>query len=143
LTDILKTFVKKGKLKSVGFGGVLYSLLEDEFMGRSNNSDLYSIDSLISYSAVCGCGLDMVPLPGDIFDEELSSIILDVTTLSTALGKPLGVRVLPIPMKQENEFTTFNMDFLFNTRIKKIKNHSLINLALKNRSFSLLNKEIG
>jgi hypothetical protein len=143
LTDILKTLVKKGGIKSVGFGGVMYSLLEDEFMGKSNNNDTYSIDSLISYSAVCGCGLDMVPLPGDIFDEELSSIILDVVALSTVLDKPLGVRVLPIPMKQENEFTMFNMDFLFNTRIKKIKNQSLINSALKNKPFSLLNKEMG
>lgn len=143
LTDILKTFIKKGRIKTAGFGGVMYSLLEDDFMGKSNNSDIYSIDSLISYSAVCGCGLDMVPLPGDIFDEELSAIILDVTALSTVLDKPLGIRVLPIPMKQENEFTMFNMDFLFNTRIKKIKNHSFINAFLKNKPFSLLNKEIG
>ena len=141
LTDILKTLINKGKIKNVGFSGVMFSLLEDEFMGKRNNNNIYSIDSLISYSAVCGCGLDMVPLPGDIFEEELASIILDVAGLSTALDKPLGVRVLPIPMKQENEFTEFNMDFLFNTRIKKIKNLSFLNNALKSESFFFLNKK--
>lgn len=139
LTNILKTLKKRGKIKSTGFNGVMFSLLEDEVLGRRNNNDVYSIDSLISYSAVCGCGLDMVPLPGDIFEEELSSIILDVAALSTILKKPLGVRVLPIPMKQENEFTIFNMDFLFNTRIKKIKKSCFLNNNGKNEDFSFLN----
>jgi len=140
LTDILRSLIKKGKIKSTGFNGVMYSLLEDDIMGKRNNNNVYSIDSLISYSAVCGCGLDMVPLPGDIFEEELSSIILDVAALSTILKKPLGARVLPIPMRQENEFTAFNMDFLFNTRIKKIKNISFFNNNLKKELFYFLNK---
>jgi hypothetical protein len=139
LTNILKILKRRGKIKSTGFNGVMFSLLEDEVLGRRNNSDVYSIDSLISYSAVCGCGLDMVPLPGDIFEEELSSIILDVAALSTVLRKPLGVRVLPIPMKQENEFTIFNMDFIFNTRIKKIKKSCFLNNNHNNDEFSFLN----
>jgi hypothetical protein len=137
LTDILKTLIKKNNFKATGFNGVMYSLLEDSFMGKRNSSNIYSIDSLISYSSVCGCGLDMVPLPGDVFEEEISSIILDVAALSTVLDKPLGVRLLPIPMKQEHEFTEFNMDFLFNTRIKKVKNLTYLG-NLKDRKFFYL-----
>ncbi|MBT3324106.1 DUF711 family protein [archaeon] len=138
LTDILKEIQKRNNTPTTGFNGVMFSLLEDEQLGLRNNNKLFSIDSLISYSAVCGCGLDMIPLPGDIFEEELNSIILDVAALSTTLDKPLGVRVLPIPTKQENEFTTFNMDFLFNTRVKKPKNLSLSNRLLTNTKFSYL-----
>ena len=141
LTDLLKTIIKRGNIKTTGFNGVMFSLLEDEVMCKRNDSRTYSLDSLIAYSAVCGCGLDMVPLPGDIFEEELSSIILDVAALSTTLDKPLGVRVLPIPMKHENEFTEFNMDFLFNTRVKKIKNLGFLNETLKKEEFYFLNKQ--
>ncbi|MEI8064359.1 MAG: DUF711 family protein, partial [Verrucomicrobiota bacterium] len=68
----------------------------------------------------------------------LASVVLDVAALSTALQKPLGVRVLPIPMKGENEFTEFNMDFLYNTRIKKIKNMAFLNTDLNQRLFNYI-----
>ncbi len=125
LTDLLKELVRRAGLETVGFNGVMLSLLEDEYMGRRNNQGLYSIDSLILYSTVCGCGVDMVPIPGDTFEDEITALILDVSAASAVLGKPLGVRVLPIPMKHEGEFTAFNMDFLFNTRIKKVRNLGL------------------
>ncbi len=138
LTDILKELIRAGELKTVGFNGVMLSLLEDEYMGRRNNYNLYSIDSLVLYSTVCGCGVDMVPVPGDTFEEEISAMILDVATASTVLGKPLGVRVLPIPTKQENEMTSFNMEFLFNTRIKKMRNLGFAGAAIGGAPFAFL-----
>ncbi len=140
LTDTLKELVRRAALRTVGFNGVMLSLLEDEYMGRRNNYATYSIDSLLLYSTMCGCGIDMVPIPGDTFEEELSSMILDVATVSTLLGKPLGVRVLPVPMKQENEFTDFHMDFLFNTRIKKIRNIGFARNSLRSAPFEFLRK---
>ncbi len=138
LTDFLRELIRRSGIRSVGFNGVMLSLLEDERMGQRNNSNTYSIDSLILYSTVCGCGVDMVPVPGDTFEEELSSLFLDVAAASLALGKPLGVRVLPIPMKQENEFTGFNMEFLFNTRIKKMRNLGFLGRALRGEPFGFL-----
>jgi len=125
LTRILKKIIVEQDIKSVGFNGVMYSLLEDHLMCESNNKKLLSLDKIISYSALCGCGLDMVPIPGNILVEELASIILDVAVLAIQLKKPLGVRVLPIPNKEANEFTFFDMDFLTNTRVMKLKNVSL------------------
>lgn len=141
LTDILGEIIKRGGIKSTGFNGVMFSLLEDGIMERMSNNNIYSVDSLISYSSVCGCGLDMVPLPGDIFPEELASIILDIAGLSSKLNKPLGVRVLPIPGKSENEFTEFNMDFLYNMRIKKVKNLVFFNKSIKKGYFEYLNEK--
>lgn len=140
LTDLLRELVHRSGVKTVGFNGVMFSLLEDEYMGRRNNSATYSIDSLILFSTVCGCGVDMVPIPGDTFEEEISAMILDVATASTALDKPLGVRVLPIPMRQANEFTAFNMDFLFNTRIKQIRNLGFQGERMRAGPFEFLRK---
>lgn len=123
LTNIIKVLITTNQLKSVGFNGVMYSMLEDLVMGKRNRGQ-FTIDSLISYSTVCGCGLDMIPVPGNTFEDEISSMILDIYAISTRLKKPLGVRILPIPFKEENEMTDFCMDFLFNTRVMKVKNLS-------------------
>ena len=116
LTDILKSISRY--IKTVGFNGVIYSLLEDRHMAKNNN---YTIDSLISYASVCGCGVDMIPVPGDISKSEITSIILDINALSTKLNKPLGVRILPIPHKKAGEFTNFKHSFMVNTKIREIK----------------------
>ena len=93
-----------------------------------------SPESLMLYSSVCGCGIDMLPLPGDIFVETISCLICDVISLSQKLNKPLGVRILPIPGKFSNEKTSFNHDFLSDMKILNIRNSILPNL---NFGFSL------
>ena len=71
--ESIKNIINESKIKSIGFNGVMFSLLEDYLLSKNNNKREFSIDSLISYSTVCGCGLDMIPLPGDIFEEEIIS----------------------------------------------------------------------
>lgn len=117
LTNVLKSAVARSGVRSTGFNGVMYAPLEDHALAASNNRRHLSASKLMLFSSVCGCGVDMVPLPGDVFPEEIASLALDVATLSSVLKKPLGVRVLPIPLKAENEMTDFNHDFLVNTRI--------------------------
>jgi len=121
LTNIIKTAIAKSKIKPAGFNGVMYSLLEDDYLVQNNNHRTFTIDSILAYSTMCGCGLDMIPIPGNVFEEEIAALIIDTATLSTKLNKPLGVRVLPIPMKSANEFTEFNYDFLVDTRVVSIK----------------------
>jgi uncharacterized protein len=117
LTNVLKASVARAGVRSTGFNGVMYAPLEDRALAASNNRRHLSAAKLMLFSSVCGCGVDMVPLPGDVFPEEIAALTLDVATLSTVLRKPLGVRVLPIPLKAENEMTDFNHDFLVNTRV--------------------------
>lgn len=125
LTDVIKTAIARSGARNVGFNGVMYSVLEDDFLALRNRQKNYTMDSLILYSALCGCGIDMVPVPGDVLDEEITSIICDVSALSATLNKPLGVRVLPILGKVANELTDFNHDFLIDTRVMKIRNRAL------------------
>ncbi len=122
LTDLLRDIIDKSEIKAVGFNGVMYSLLEDDSLASSNNKLNYSIDTLSLLSTVCGCGLDMIPVPGDILSDEIASLILDTSALSINLKKPLGVRLLPIPEKTSGMITNFNYDFLVNTRVMAVKN---------------------
>ncbi|MFO1378093.1 MAG: DUF711 family protein [Steroidobacteraceae bacterium] len=120
LTDALRAALLQSGAKAVGFNGVMFSLLEDERLARANNMRGLNLDALVSLAAVCGCGIDMVPLAGLVFQEEVAALMLDVAALSSTLRKPLGVRVLPIPGRGVNEFTQFNLDFLCDSRIMDI-----------------------
>tara|TARA_B110000879_G_scaffold202035_1_gene277878 strand:- start:4733 stop:5992 length:1260 start_codon:yes stop_codon:yes gene_type:complete len=122
LTDLLRDIIDRSGIKAIGFNGVMYSLLEDDQLASSNNKLNYSIDTLSLLSTVCGCGLDMIPIPGDTLSDEIASLILDISSLSINLKKPLGVRLLPIPEKTSGMMTEFNYDFLVNTRIMAVKN---------------------
>ena len=136
LTNILKKIIANSKIRECGFNGVMFSQLEDKGMSKSNNTKLYNIDSLILYSSVCGCGVDMVPIPGDSLEEDIYALISDVAGLSCTWNKPLGVRLLPIPMKYENQLTDFNHDFLFNSRIQSIGINGLNRNFHKNLNYN-------
>ena len=125
LTDLIKSIIKDYKIHAKGFNGVMFSLLEDHHLSKINSQRLLSLDSLILYSTVCACGIDMVPISQNTSYEEIASRILDVFTIANKLNKPLGVRFLPIPNKNINEKTDFNNDFLFNSKILECDYKSL------------------
>lgn len=119
LTKILKSLALQ--FPSVGFSGVMFSLLEDFELCLINNSRGISIEQLVALSTMCGCGADMIPVCGGIRNQELYSIFLDVAAISCRLNKPLGFRLLPIPQcrRGEKAFTKFETDaeFIANTRV--------------------------
>jgi uncharacterized protein (UPF0210 family) len=120
LTDAVRTAVVASGAKTVGFNGLMYSLLEDRRLAAANNQRRISIDSLLALSAVCACGLDMIPIPGSSFPEEIAALMLDVAALSCSLDKPLGARLLPIPGGHAGELTRLNLDFLCDSRIMEL-----------------------
>ena len=119
LTNILKHLA--ARFPSAGFSGVMYSLLEDLELCAINNQRGVTLEQLISLSTMCGCGVDMVPVYGQVKNEELLSVFLDVAGISCRLHKPLGVRILPVPECRRGRagFTSFHndSDFVANTRI--------------------------
>ena len=69
------------------------------------------------YSAVCGCGLDTVPIPGDVSVERLRGILMDMTALANKLDKPLSARLLPVQGRSAGDQTSFNSQYLAECRI--------------------------
>lgn len=138
LSDVLRASLERSGARRVGFNGVMASLLEDPKLAECCSRKTFEMDALLSFAAVCGCGLDMVPIPGDAYPEEIASLMLDVAAMSSALGKPLGVRLLPIPRKNSNEMTDFGHDFFHNCRVLPLRNRSVARALFADPPFALL-----
>jgi uncharacterized protein (UPF0210 family) len=112
--------LKDVKVKQTGYSGLMLPILEDTRLAQRWSEGHISIDSLLSYSAVCGTGLDTVPLPGDISAEQLSLIIGDMASLAFKWHKPLSARLLPVLGKGWGEMTEFNDPFLVNAKLQSL-----------------------
>jgi uncharacterized protein (UPF0210 family) len=112
--------VKDVKVKQTGYSGLMLPVLEDTRLAQRWSEGRISIDALLSYSAVCGTGLDTVPLPGDISAEQLSLIIGDMASLAFKWHKPLSARLLPVLGKGWGEMTEFDDPFLVNTKLQPL-----------------------
>jgi uncharacterized protein (UPF0210 family) len=77
----------------------------------------FNLTQLLLNSTVCGLGLDCIPLPGDISEETLTLLMMDVAMLSTRLNKPLTCRLMPIPGKTQNDRTEFDFEYFTNSKI--------------------------
>lgn len=118
--SIITKAIKAVKVKQVGYAGLMLPVLEDPVLAQRWSEGTYSIDSLLAYSAVCGTGLDTVPLPGDVSNEQLERILGDVASLAFKWNKPLTGRLQPILGKKEGERTEFNDPFLVNAVLRPL-----------------------
>jgi uncharacterized protein len=110
--------IRRTKIQRCGFSGLMLPVLEDSVLARRMAEHPPSLHELLLYSAVCGTGLDTVPLPQDVSEAELAGAYLDVAALSIALdGKPLTARLLPVPGASAGDMTTYTFDFFANSRV--------------------------
>jgi uncharacterized protein (UPF0210 family) len=123
-TDIIRESIMRSGAKSTGFNGVMFSVLEDSVLAEAVNRREVDIPYLTALSAVCGCGIDMVPIPEATFFEEIAAVVLDICALSLSLSKPLGVRLLPIPSARVGDYTSFSMEFLCDSRVLELPRSS-------------------
>jgi uncharacterized protein len=114
---IITTAVKAVPQKQVGYSGLMVPVLEDKLLAQRWAESTYNIDSLLAYSAVCGTGLDTVPLPGDVSADQIERILADVASLATKWSKPLTARLQPVPNKKAGDRTDFGSPYLFDTTL--------------------------
>jgi hypothetical protein len=105
-------------LPTCGYCGLMLPVMEDAVLARRWEEGWLGVDQLLAYSAVCGTGLDTVPLPGDSSVPELTRLICDMATLAVRLKKPLSARLLPVPGKSAGQRTDFSSPYIVNTLIK-------------------------
>jgi uncharacterized protein (UPF0210 family) len=96
-------------------------ILEDSRLSQRWSEGMVSLDALLSYSAVCGTGLDTIPLPGDITEERLDLIIGDMASLAFKWHKPLSARLLPVAGKGPGDTTEFDDPYLVNATIQPLE----------------------
>lgn len=117
LTDCLR----QAEYPRCGFNGLMLPVLEDATLAARSREGLLTVNDLLLYSAVCGTGLDTVPLPGDVSEAELAGILLDVAALALRLDKPLTARLMPIPGAQAGDLTEFDFAYFANGRVLDVK----------------------
>ncbi|HET9284135.1 MAG TPA: DUF711 family protein [Candidatus Angelobacter sp.] len=110
--------VKRVPVRQVGYSGLMLPVLEDSVLAQRWESGTITRDSLMSYSSVCSTGLDAVPLPGDISQQDLEKIIGDMASLAVKWHKPLSARLLPVAGKKSGDMTEFSSPFLANIHIR-------------------------
>jgi uncharacterized protein len=113
LADILD----QGNWPRTGFNGLLLPVLEDSVLAGRAGEGTLTIKDLLLYSAVCGTGLDTLPLPGDATPEQLAAVLVDVAALSSRLHRPLIARLMPIPGKKAGDEIHFNFEYFADGRI--------------------------
>jgi len=113
--------LKRLPFRHVGYSGLMLPVLEDSVLAARASAGLVTVPELLLYSAVCGTGLDTVPLPGDASVEELAAIVLDVASLALALQKPLSCRLFPVPGKAAGERTAYDSPYLVNGLVLPLK----------------------
>jgi len=109
------------QVKQTGYSGLMLPILEDSRLAERWSEGRISIDALLSYSAVCGTGLDTVPLPGDISEQQLELIIGDMASLAVKWHKPLSARLLPVAGKNPGDTTAFDDPYLVNATLQPLK----------------------
>jgi uncharacterized protein (UPF0210 family) len=119
-TAIITRALKAIPVKQAGYSGLMLPVLEDTVLAQRWSEGRLSIDSLLSYSAVCGTGLDTIPLPGDVTTEQLERILGDVASLSVKWHKPLSARLQPVTGKKPGDMTEFDDPFLVNAKIQPL-----------------------
>jgi len=119
--SVLTRMLKRLPYAQVGYSGLMLPVLEDSILAARASAGLVSVAELLLYSAVCGTGLDTVPLPGDAAPEQLAAIVLDVSALALALQKPLSCRLFPVPGKAAGERTEYDSPYLVNGAVLPLK----------------------
>ena len=108
---ILATAIQEAVFPHVGFCGMMMPVLEDNILAQRAAEGRLRLGDLLQWSAVCGTGLDTVPLPGDVSKQALVHLLFDVAALSARLNKPLTARLMPLPGKRAGDPVQFDFPY--------------------------------
>jgi uncharacterized protein len=118
---ILTEAIDRADFPHAGFSGLMLPVLEDKMLAWRAAEGTLSVKDLLLYSAVCGTGLDTVPLAGDTTQEQISALLLDLAALALRLDKPLTARLMPVPGKKAGDPTGFSFEYFANSRVMALR----------------------
>ncbi len=113
--EMVPNLIKNCEL--IGFSGLMLAVVEDTGLAQATIDKEFDIRSLLTYSSVCGIGLDTVPIEGSTSEVKISDIMRDTGTMAFRLNKPLTVRLFPLPNLKAGDMTQFRSDNLCNSAI--------------------------
>jgi uncharacterized protein (UPF0210 family) len=122
---ILTEAIDRAEFPHAGFSGFMQPILEDSVLAKRAAEGTLTVKDALLYSAVCGTGLDTVPLPGDTTSEQITPLLLDLCVLALRLDKPLTARLMPIPNKKAGDETNFDFAFFAPSRVMALDSQGL------------------
>ncbi|MGZ8940835.1 MAG: DUF711 family protein, partial [Limisphaerales bacterium] len=138
---ILTEAVDRAHFPHTGFSGFMQPILEDSVLARRAAEGTLTIKDALLYSAVCGTGLDTIPLPGDTTAAQIVPLLLDLCTLALRLDKPLTARLMPIPNKKAGDETNFDFAFFAPSRVMSLGSEGLTNSFSGTERFQLSSRK--
>ena len=124
---ILTEAIDRAEFLHTGFSGLMMPVLEDATLAKRAAEGTLTIKDVLLYSAVCGTGLDTIPLSGDTTAEQITPLLLDLCALALRLDKPLTARLMPIPNKKAGDETNFDFSFFAPSRVMALDSEELTN----------------
>ena len=128
----LASALDAGSWMRTGFNGLMMPVLEDSTLAARSAQGVLRVHDMLMYSAVCGTGLDTVPLPGDVSADQIYALLLDVAALALRLNKPLTARLMPIPGKMSGDPTQFDFAYFANGGVMSLDAAPLHGLLAQN-----------
>ncbi|MAT96150.1 MAG: hypothetical protein CL608_03320 [Anaerolineaceae bacterium] len=129
--------IARANFPSCGFSGLMLPVLEDSVLAGRAAEGVLNVQDLLSYSAVCGVGLDTIPLPGDVSEGALTAVLLDVAMLASRLNKPLTARLMPLPGLAAGDPVTFDFPYFADSRVMGIAGGRLAGLLMQGAQLSV------
>jgi hypothetical protein len=117
-------------------------VLEDSVLAGRAAEGMLTVKDLLLYSAVCGTGLDTLPLPGDTSPGQIAALLLDLSALALRLDKPLTARLMPIHGKKAGDPTNFNFDYFANSRVMRLDAEPLKPPLSETKHFTLASRHL-
>jgi len=134
---ILTEAIDRANFPRTGFSGLMMPVLEDATLAKRAADGTLSVKDVLLYSAVCGTGLDTIPLPGDTTADQIVPLLLDLSALALRLDKPLTARLMPVPGKKAGDLTSFDFGFFANSKVMSLDSLRLNSLLAGDETFSI------
>jgi len=109
--------IKALRVKMCGYSGLMLPILEDPVLAARADEGRITVNELLLYSSVCGTGLDVVPLAGDVSLDAVRGVLGDVATMALRLRKPLAARLFPMPGKSAGDRVSYSDPLLFPSKV--------------------------
>ena len=136
--SFLTACIRQANIPHTGFCGVMLPVLEDSVLAERVKQGCFGVNDLLLYSAVCGTGLDTIPIPGSTSAEEMAAIYVDMAALAVAMRKPLTARLMPIPGLAVGEKVSFDFEYFASSRVLPVKNLGVEKLFQRGSFFNVI-----
>lgn len=117
--------IDQAQFPRTGFCGLFLPVLEDSVLARRVAEGSLTLSDLLLYATVCGTGLDTIPLAGDVSEEALAGLLIDLGALALRHHKPLTARLMPIPGALSGDPVRFDFPYFADSVVMELPSSPL------------------